>query len=501
MGLLFRVWVELQQDWQVKNIDMARQLDFSPLDRRQQILQSSAYRTNVASKSIDEVFGAAKQYVDTNNQRRQELLKATNIDEDLTTDAIVNDRYQKLFEETVRNPLISKLSEKGRLGYISPQDVNEAQTLQKQFERELGLAKSAVDARNKAVNVMNDPKNYGVYEMDDEKWNGFMDIMTGKYDENPSKYVRDLFRNGEVNESPFLKIRPADMEVVSNAILKDALKSMPTDEVVVKNEADRRGVTVTNITRQELLDQGKKRMLGDVMAQMAMSGKYGDPRTLAKGSQKMINQVMPTSVDPIAAISFVLDSRVDGFFNNQKQAVISTKTTKETKPDSESRSGKKVSVIEPTEVGYKFGENPVNISGKLTYIEDDGSEKTETFKNAYVVGVDPNNKTASVIVPKGGFDFSKLEPLNKKMKTIEDSYEDDGYKTDPEYVALNNEFFDMLSDKNKYDTKEVKLEGIYDELGRGLKKKKIVLRGYENIDFSKNINRNSSFSGVPKGGF
>lgn len=452
---------------------MAKTLDFSPLQRSNEILQSQAMRSQNTSKAISSIVGVGKQYLDVNNKRREEILKNTSFDNDLTVNAVVNDYYQQMFNDMVRQPMVNKLSEKGKIGYISPQDVNESQLLNKQFERELGLAKNVVNSWNKAKSLSEDPKNFGIYELDEEKWNGFMDIITGKYEENPSEYMRSIYKTGEVNESPFLKIKAADINSTTNVLLNDALKQMPTDEEILKKEYDSKGKTITETNRQQVLGQAKKEMLGDVMFNLLKTGKYGDLRNIAKGAQVSIKQNMPQAVDPISAISFFIDKKVEDYFGGMEKAIVQEKKSKEVEPSTKTggAGGGTYTTVDKTNVGWEFGSTPISLSKKITYTDEKGNTKSETFKNASVVAVNDQNKTATIVVPK-----SKDEDLNEILK---EARENEGLN--PTDTSMDAKLMDALLSTEKFKSVTIPLKDVYNELKSGFDKKKLYLKGFENI--------------------
>ena len=449
------------------------QLDFSPLDRRQQILQSQALRSGAVSGVMSDVFDVGKKYFDVNNQRRQEILENSSFDSDLTVDATVNDFYQQKFDETVRRPLIDKLSEKGKFGYIGPRDVNESSLLQQQFERELGLAKNTVNAWNQAKLMQEDPKNFGVYELDQDKWQGFLDIMTGKYKENPSAYMRSIFQGAEVNESPFLKIKAADINSVNNVLLNDAIRKLPSDEEILKNEYQGKGTVVTTSNIKEVLDSSKKELLSDIMLNMVKTGKYGDPRNIAKGAQVSINPNIPQSTNPLSAIAFSIDKKVNDYFQDKDKVVLKTKKTTTTKPVKGKGASSGFTTIKRTDVGADFGSTPISIDKEMTYTDSSGKKRKETFKNASIVSVNFNDKTASIVVPKG-----KNEEF---AKALEDSRKNAGLPEGDR--SMDNQFIDALLQTEKYKTVKVPLKDVYNEIKAGFSKKKLYLEGFDDIDF------------------
>jgi hypothetical protein len=509
---------------------MARQLDFSPLNRTQEILQSQALRSGNISSAISNVFKGGKQYLDQNNKRRQEILDNSNFDKDLTVDTIVNDYYQQKFDEMVRQPLINKLSEKGKFGYISPNDVNQSSLLQKQFERELELAKNVVNSWNQAKLLAQDPKNIGVYELDEDKWNGFIEIMTGKnnnisYDyinpnifqesfmnimdgkkeilpkpkkvfeksfmdimdnknkvspteikkqpiTNPSEYMRNIYKTAEINESPFLKIKPADINSVTNVILNDALKQMPTDEIILKESYDKKGKTITETNQQEVLGEAKKEMLGDIMLNLIKTGKYGDLRNIAKGAQVSINSNFPESIDPISAMSFSIDKKVNDYFGGLEKAIIKEKKSTFTEPYKKiGKNRGDYTTIEKTNIGWDFGSTPVLLSKDITYTDETGKTKKETFKNASMIAVNEKDKTVNIVIPKG-----KNEGLIEALKK---SREDEGLS--PNDTSQDDQLIEALLSTEKYKTVTIPLKDVFNELKSGFDKKKIYLKGFEDI--------------------
>jgi hypothetical protein len=509
---------------------MARQLDFSPLNRTQEILQSQALRSGNISSAISNVFKEGKEYLDQNNKRRQEILNNTNFDEDLTTNTVFNDLFIQKFDEMVRQPLINKMSKKGKFGYVSPNDVNESKLLLNQYERELELGKNILNSWNQAKILAQDPKNIGVYELDEDKWNDFMNIMIGKNNNisndyinpnifqesfmnvmdgkkeilpkskkvfeksfmdimdnknkispteikkqpitNLSEYMRNIYKTAEINESPFLKIKPADINSVTNVILNDALKQMPTDEVILKESYDKKGKTITETNQQEVLGEAKKEMLGDIMLNLIKTGKYGDLRNIAKGAQVSINSNFPESIDPISAMSFSIDKKVNDYFGGLEKAIIKEKKSTFTEPYK--KTGKNrgdYTTIEKTNIGWDFGSTPVLLSKDITYTDETGKTKKETFKNASMIAVNEKDKTVNIVIPKG-----KNEGLIEALKK---SREDEGLS--PNDTSQDDQLIEALLSTEKYKTVTIPLKDVFNELKSGFDKKKIYLKGFEDI--------------------
>lgn len=436
-------------------------------------MQSQAMRGQDTSKAISSLVGAGKQYLDINNERRQKILDNTVFDYDLTANAVVNDNYQQMFNDMIRQPMIDFLSSKGKIGYISPQDINELQLLQKQFERELGLAKNVVNSWNQAKVLAQDPKNFGIYELDEEKWNGFMDIMTGKYKENPSAYMRSIYSTGEVNESPFLKIKAADINSVTNIILNDAIKQLPTDEEILKREYETKGKTITTINQQQVVGQAKKEMLGDVMFNLLKTGKYGDLRNIAKGAQTYIDWALPQKIDPISAIAFSIDKKVNDYYGGMEKAIVKEKKITEIEPTKKTGgSGGNYTRVKKIGVKWDFGSTPIPYSKDITYIDKKGKTKSETYKNASVVAIDEQNKTATVVVPK-----AKDEDINEILK---EARENEGLKSTD--TSMDAQLMEALFATERFKSIKVPLStSLLNEILSGAEKKKIYIEGLENL--------------------
>jgi len=509
---------------------MARQLDFSPLNRTQEILQSQALRSGSISGAISNVFKEGKEYLDQNNKRRQEILNNSNFDEDLTTNTVFNDLFIQKFDEMVRQPLINKMSKKGKFGYISPNDINESKLLLNQYERELELGKNILNSWNQAKILAQDPKNIGVYELDEDKWNDFMNIMIGKNNNissdyinpnifqesfmnvmdgkkeilpkpkkvfeksfmdimdnknkvspteikkqpitNLSEYMRNIYKTAEINESPFLKIKPADINSVTNVILNDALKQMPTDEVILKESYDKKGKTITETNQQEVLGESKKEILGDIMLNLIKTGKYGDLRNIAKGAQVSINSNFPESIDPISAMSFSIDKKVNDYFGGLEKAIIKEKKSTFTEPSKKTgKNSGDYTTIEKTNIGWDFGSTPVLLSKDITYTDETGKTKKETFKNASMIAVNEKDKTVNIVIPKG-----KNEGLIEALKK---SREDEGLS--PNDTSQDDQLIEALLSTEKYKTVTIPLKDVFNELKSGFDKKKIYLKGFEDI--------------------
>jgi hypothetical protein len=425
---------------------MARQLDFSPLDRRNQILQSQALRSNVLSKTISDVGQVAGKVIGENNKRRKQLLEATSFDDDLTNNAVVNDYFIEKFENEVRQPILDSLNE-NRFNWVAPKTVNELMLLQKKYERELGLGKNMVDQWNKAKLISQDPKNFGVYELDQDKWSGFKDIMTGEYKENLSAYMRSALQHGEVQENPFLRIKPVEnIDSTINFVLNDAMKQVPQDENVLIQEANERGMIVTETNRSKVVDEAKKQILKDVSLGLLLSknsmGKYGDIRSIAKGAKLAIFPDMPSAVDGVAAISFLIDKMVEDMFGEESEVVVSEKQTE--------KKQLKKQVIEPEKEVYFKGKKGNEVKTKLGASSSDFVSYSQAPYKERVL--------KEFILPEDSYTISEMKGMNvpQDLRGVSMDYEILGYDREK-----NNFWLVPLKErKERVDRKDVPFEEV-----------------------------------------
>jgi len=264
---------------------MARQLDFSPLDQRQQILQSGAYRAKL--KSQHPIFEAALQaggnIMEAQKGLRTELNALSEYDEDITLDAQVNswlsDDFKKNVKDTYVTNLLGKEKKVGQKWLLTNSDLNKVQAKAKQWERTAGNAKALVNARANSFEEVR--KNPLIYEIDNEERKRFDNVITGKEDvPNPNAIFQDIMQNPD-GAPPFLRIREHDLEqgigehVTRNISKVSQYMLEPGTQIAVDKNGVRETVT---IKEKQLSPAGQEALKGLVWTDLNK-----DPRIAGYG--------------------------------------------------------------------------------------------------------------------------------------------------------------------------------------------------------------------------
>lgn len=201
------------------------------------------------------------------------------------------------------------------------------------------------------------------------------------------------------------------------------------------------------------IDKGVSSMLTDEQKVMAAQ-KYGtDPGAMAK--------YYYTDVNPDAMNAMTEQSRDFGTIKRRK--------------DSEGGAGTSMKNIKETDVGWNYGTSPVPISRDLKVVDDATGEEM-TVKNGTNIGVikEDGQYFAKIIVPKGKFEGLYQIFTNEQKEKGSELTEDE--KQNILKAALVTD---------RYKVIKVPLEDIYEELKLGFKNKKMIVEGYDDIDFGK----------------
>lgn len=256
---------------------MARQLDFSPLDRRREILDSEAYRSALENQHPvwESVIKGVGDMVEAQKTLKKELNSLTEYDEDITLDAQTNSWLAVRFNQDVKgavvNSLLGKDKEVGKKWFLTPSDLSKIEANKKQWARMASNAKALVDAK---VNALQESQK-GIYEFDMDEYREFEDVITGKKDvPNPNAVFENILQNPD-GVNPFLRIKEQNADTfINNAIVNNVKSFTPfVDEALLDVEVIRGGKSIIDKKLVRSLKEGADPMIKSFLYQQLSGAK------------------------------------------------------------------------------------------------------------------------------------------------------------------------------------------------------------------------------------